>query len=94
MSYFYAQKYFTSHMQGGAFGFDTLSVGNLPIPKIIKENQNLVDEIINLVDKILGLKVENSSADTSQLECDIDNLIYKLYNLSPSEIQIIKGKNE
>ena len=52
MSYFYAQKYFASHMQGGAFGFDTLSVGNLPIPKITKENQNLVNEIINLVDKI------------------------------------------
>ena len=52
MSYFYAQKYFASHMQGGAFGFDTLSVGNLPVPKITKENQNLADEIINLVDKI------------------------------------------
>ena len=56
MSYFYAQKYFASHMQGGAFGFDTLSVGNLPIPKITKENQHLVNEIINLVDKILDFK--------------------------------------
>lgn len=52
MSYFYAQKYFASHMQGGAFGFDTLSVGNLPIPKPNSLNQNLADEIINLVDKI------------------------------------------
>lgn len=92
MSYFYAQKYFASHMQGGAFGFDTLSVGNLPIPKITKENQNLVDEIINLVDKILGLKAENSSADISQLEKDIDNLIYKLYNLTPKEIEIIERR--
>lgn len=52
MSYFYAQKYFASHMQGGAFGFDTLSVGNLPIQKPNLANQSLVDEIINLVDKI------------------------------------------
>ncbi len=52
MSYFYAQKYFASHMQGGAFGFDTLSVGNLPTPKPNSLNQNLADEIINLVDKI------------------------------------------
>ena len=90
MSYFYAQKYFASHMQGGAFGFDTLSVGNLPIPKITKENQNLVNEIINLVDKILALKAKNSSADTSKIEKDIDNLIYKLYNLSPNDIKIIE----
>lgn len=92
MSYFYAQKYFASHMQGGAFGFDTLSVGQLPIPKITKENQNLVNEIINLVDKILALKAKNSTADTSQLEKDIDNLIYKLYNLTPKEIEIIERR--
>ena len=94
MSYFYAQKYFASHMQGGAFGFDTLSVGNLPIPKITKENQNLVNEIINLVDKILALKAQNSSANTSQLEKDIDNLVFKLYGLSEIEIQLIKQEQK
>lgn len=90
MSYFYAQKYFASHMQGGAFGFDTLSVGNLPIQKPNSANQSLVDEIINLVDKILALKAENSSADTSQLECDIDNLVFKLYDLNETDISKIK----
>ena len=58
--------------------------------KRYEENQNLVDEIINLVDKILGLKVENSSADTSQLEKDIDDLVFKLYNLNKAEIKLIK----
>lgn len=62
----------------------------VPIPTINSKNQNLVDEIINLVDKILALKAENSSADTSKLEKDIDNLIYKLYNLSPNDIKIIE----
>ena len=66
----------------------------VPIPTINSKNQSLVDKIINLVNKILALKAQNSSADTNKLEKDIDNLIYKLYNLSPSEIQIIKGKNE
>lgn len=62
----------------------------VPIPTINFKNQNLVDEIINLVNQILALKAENSSADTSQLEKDIDNLIYKLYNLSPNDIKIIE----
>ncbi len=89
MSYFYAQKYFASHMQGGAFGFDTLSVGNLPIPKITKENQNLADELVKLVNQILALKAKNSSTDTSQLEKDIDNLVFKLYDLNEDDISKI-----
>ena len=62
----------------------------VPIPTINSKNQNLVNEIINLVDKILALKAKNSSADTSKIEKDIDNLIYKLYNLSPNDIKIIE----
>lgn len=64
----------------------------VPIPTINSKNQSLVDEIINLVDKILALKAKNSSADTSKLEKDIDNLIYKLYNLTPKEIEIVENK--
>lgn len=89
MSYFYAQKYFASHMQGGAFGFDTLSVGNLPIPKITKENQNLADEIINLVDKILDFK--KADKDITELESKIDDLVYQLYSLNKDEILIINA---
>lgn len=66
------------------------SLERLPIPKITKENQNLADEIINLVDKILALKAQNSSADTSQLEKDIDNLVFKLYDLNEADISKIK----
>lgn len=89
MSYFYAQKYFASHMQGGAFGFDTLSVGNLPIPKPNSLNQNLVDEIINLVDKILDFK--KADKDITELESKIDDLVYQLYSLNKDEILIINA---
>ena len=64
---------------------------SLPIPKPNSKNQKLVDEIVNSVNQILALKTENSSADISKLEKDIDNLIYKLYNLTPKEIKIIQG---
>ena len=76
----------------GANGYEMskIFVEKLPIPKITKENQNLVDELVKLVNQILALKAQISSADTSQLEFDIDNLIYKLYNLSPNDIKIIE----
>lgn len=73
-----------------AYQYNKHALEKLPIPKITKENQNLVDELVKLVNQILALKAENSSADTSQLEKDIDNLIYKLYNLSPNDIKIIE----
>ena len=74
MSYFYAQKYFALHMQDGAFGFDTLSVGNLPIQKPNSANQSLVDEIINLVDRIIEGK--KSGIDMRELEEEVDRLVW------------------
>ncbi|MEB2330561.1 MAG: N-6 DNA methylase [Ignavibacteriaceae bacterium] len=46
---------------------------------------------INLVDKILDAKKTNHVADTSKLEKQIDELVYKLYDLTEEEIKIIEG---
>lgn len=42
--------------------------------------------------KIPAKKV-NPQADTSDLEHQIDQLVYKLYNLTPDEIAVIGGSN-
>lgn len=65
----------------------------IPIPKITKSNQKIVDKIIALVDEILALKTQDSTTDTSKLESEIDSLVYKLYNLTDEEIRIIGGNN-
>lgn len=59
----------------------------VPIPTINSTNQSLVDEIINLVDKILDFK--KADKNITELESKIDNLVYKLYNLSDDEIKLI-----
>ena len=71
------------------FGFDTLSVKSLPIPKINSQNSKIADKVVNLVDKILKFKKQDK--DISEFEKDIDNLVFKLYNLNSNEIEIIKG---
>ncbi len=48
-------------------------------------------EIAEIVDKILTLKKAETSADTSELEREIDRLVYGLYALEADEIAIIKG---
>ena len=60
----------------------------LPIPTATNEQQQ---SIISLVDKILESKKVDTSADTSSLEKEIDLQVYKLYNLSKEEIDIIEG---
>ncbi|GAA8789118.1 class I SAM-dependent DNA methyltransferase [Helicobacter pylori] len=94
MTYFYKKKFFPTHMQGGAFGFDTLSVETLPIPQITKSNQPTADKIIALVDKILALKEKDPKANTQELEKEIDALVYQLYNLTDEEIKIIEEGQE
>nr|WP_278917016.1 Eco57I restriction-modification methylase domain-containing protein [Helicobacter pullorum] len=69
-------------------------IEKLPIPKITESNQTLCDEIIALVDKILESKAKDSTTDTKELEYKIDKLVYKLYNLTDKEVQIIKGNND
>ncbi|GHP63542.1 hypothetical protein VN1195_06330 [Helicobacter pylori] len=94
MTYFYKKKFFPTHMQGGAFGFDTLSVETLPFPQITEKNQKLADKIIVLVDKILKSKEKDPKANTKELEKEIDALVYQLYNLTNEEIKIIEEGQE
>ena len=49
-------------------------------------------EISGLVNKILSAKKQTPSADTTDLETQIDQLVYQLYDLTEEEIKIVEGK--
>ncbi len=63
------------------------SIENLPIKIIDLKTQ---DKIIEIVDKILIEKQNNTNSDTTILENQIDNLVYKIYDLTPEEIKIVE----
>ncbi|GAA7015335.1 class I SAM-dependent DNA methyltransferase [Helicobacter pylori] len=90
MTYFYKKKFFSTHMQGGAFGFDTLSVETLPIPQITKSDQPTAHKITDGAKQILEAKEKDPKANTQKLEKEIDALVYQLYNLTDEEIKIIE----
>ena len=53
----------------------------------------MCDEIIKCVEQILSLQgVAKAIHKQKELESKIDSLVYKLYNLTNDEIEIIKGK--
>ena len=74
-------------MQGNNYQIDKEPLLNIPIPSATKEQQQ---PIVDLVDKILAAKKANPQADTTDLEKQVDQLVYKLYNLTPAEIETIE----
>jgi uncharacterized protein with PhoU and TrkA domain len=46
--------------------------------------------IVDLVTQALITKKKNNTADTTELEQQIDKLVYKLYGLTNTEIAIIE----
>jgi hypothetical protein len=57
------------------------------IPVVLPSNTNTFDKI---VDKILAAKAANPKADTTALERWIDNLVYRLYNLTWEEVKVVE----
>jgi hypothetical protein len=47
---------------------------------------------VELVDKILELKSHDPKANTTELENQIDQMVYKLYDLSDEEIAVVEGR--
>jgi len=52
----------------------------------------IVRQIESLVEKILAAKKGNPQADTSTWEREIDSLVYRLYELTEEEIEIVENK--
>jgi len=81
----YAFKNF--YQSGGIDGEITLqAINQISIPKISIKEQIL---FVNTVNRIIELKNENSKADTTKLELELDYLICRLYGLSSEEIDFI-----
>lgn len=74
----------------------------LPIPDIDRTNINTHDQLVTLVTQMLEAKKQLAAAQTegdknflenkcASLDRQIDNLVYKLYNLTEEEIRIVEG---
>ena len=88
VDYYYRITNESKHLNGGALPFDTESVKVIPIPDASKAQQQEIEMIIK---SILSRKQTSPTADTSDMEREIDRLVYQLYNLTEEEIAVIEG---
>ena len=84
--------------------FDNPVTSRIPMPVIDltkKKDKDMYNKIIDLVDNIITLnkKLNDNNNSTSDIknelaECEmqLDNLIYKIYNLNDNDIRVIEGE--
>jgi type I restriction-modification system DNA methylase subunit len=64
------------------------NVSRLPINI---NNSKVQNKIVGLVDMVLNKKHKDAINDTTDLETQIDQLVYQLYELTEEEIKIVEG---
>ncbi|WP_233883435.1 type IIG restriction enzyme/methyltransferase [Tenacibaculum piscium] len=80
--------HFYKQEEGKAFAqIKTVDIKRLPF--LFKKEDSIL--IKNIVNKILSIKKENPESDTSVLEKQIDQMVYKLYGLTADEVAIVEG---
>lgn len=75
-------------MSGGYLPYTAPNLSNMYIKSISKEEQ---EKIAQKAEEIQTIKESNLTNDTSGLERAIDKEIYKLYDLSRDEVEIVEG---
>jgi len=98
MNFFYNSYYGLIHLSGGYLKINSSYLKNMPIMFILKEKQKpfiqLVDQILPITKDDDYLDNPDKQAKVKRLEKEIDQLVYKLYELTPEEIKIVEEFNE
>ncbi|MEW5844952.1 MAG: Eco57I restriction-modification methylase domain-containing protein [Bacteroidota bacterium] len=76
-------------LQGDARRFKTNYLYPFPLPD--KVSEDMENKISEKVKQVMNIKKQNPSADTTDLENQIDQLVYQLYGLTEDEIKIVEG---
>jgi hypothetical protein len=87
LSYYLNVRFKDKHLAGGYLAINKSTIEALPFVDLEEKHQN---EIAILVDKIISLKQQGN--DSSEQEKKIDELVYKLYEITPDEQKIIEGQ--
>jgi hypothetical protein len=69
--------------------FPRVTMRTLKLLPIKDSDEQEQKSLISIVDQILSAKATDPKAPTSQLERQIDNMVYKLYDLTYDEVKVI-----
>ena len=88
LSYYLNNKFKEKHLAGGYLAINKGTLEQLPLVDIDEEKQELLAYYVN---KIYEINKSDKKESTIDLEKSIDDIIYKLYDLSEEEINLIEN---
>jgi len=88
-------KSISSTIRGGFLRFKKIYIEQLPIKITTESKRNMFIDLINKIFAITRdedyMQNQQKQTKVKTLEQQIDQMVYKLYNLTPEEIEIIEG---
>ncbi|MFA6374270.1 MAG: TaqI-like C-terminal specificity domain-containing protein [Candidatus Paceibacterota bacterium] len=98
LSFWYSNYYNSLKMAGGFFNVSSKELGLMPIKKLPPEKEkcfiDLVNKVLNITRNEDYLTSIEKKKEVKKLEYQIDELIYKLYDLSPEEVKIVENSTQ
>lgn len=92
INWYYTQQYSIAWMTW--FKIRYWNIKETPFPNILIDDQKklitLVDQILEITKNKNYLEIEDLQKQLKVLECRIDDMVYKLYELTPEEIELVK----
>ena len=89
MTFYLTNMFEDKHLQGGYLAINKSTIEKLPFPPKLKDFKKRAKIISQLAYKLQN-KQSDPDADVTPLEAAIDQIIYKLYDLTPDEITLIQ----
>ena len=86
-NYWFEHYYSSTKVSGNYFDLNGNQIASIPIPRASEKDQQIITK---LVSEILNTKENNHLTDTIQIEQHINEIIYKLYDLTDDEIKLIE----
>ncbi len=90
MGWFLANQY-ADKLDVGGYMMQKTFVEKFPVPLPTTENGSLVKLIESSVSRIFEAKALDSNKDTSTMEAEVNELVYKLYGLTDTEAEMVKN---
>jgi len=89
VAFFYVKEKYPAWSYNQGTTFTKQMINNLPLPELGSKDRA---RLVEVVDQILAAKRRDHEADTTALEREINQLVYKLYALTDEEIRIVEEK--
>lgn len=82
---------YVDRLDKGGYMMQKAMVENLPIPNPEDLPNKTIQQIEQYVQQAISRRKTDASADISDIEARINNLVYELYNLNPEEILLVES---